>query len=83
MTIEELAQKVMDAIEEIVEEPRSDAALTLDTKLSAVGIDSLEVVEMALILEDKLPGLDMDTYMPDLSATIREVAEAIHQRLPG
>ena len=74
--VDELMQVVMDVLEGF----QPEAAMTPETKLSEIGIDSLELVEVTLVLEEKLPNSDLFDYVPELSNTIRDVAVEIEKR---
>ena len=72
----ELMQVVMDVLEGF----QPEAAMTPETKLSEIGIDSLELIEVILVLEEKLPHSDLFDYVPELPNTIRDVAVEIEKR---
>ncbi len=75
--VDELVQVVMDVIEDRFE---PDAPMTPDSTLDQIGIDSLEVIELILLLEEKLPTADLDGYAPELSESIRQIATEIEKR---
>lgn len=74
--VDDLMQVVMD----VLEGSQPEAAMTPETKLSEIGIDSLELIEVTLVLEEKLPRSDLFDYVPELTNTIRDVAVEIEKR---
>lgn len=77
-TREQIEQRVLQALEEFGAEPEQ---LSLDAELEAIDVDSLDLVELAQIVEDEygvqLSGEDMEGI-----ATVRQAVELVVSRLP-
>jgi acyl carrier protein len=48
-----------------------------DETLAGAGLDSLDVVEAMLNLEEAFPEAKLDTYDPAMTTTVREIATKI------
>lgn len=78
MTLDERIQEVMDIIEMTFP---SDAALLPDSTIKSIGIDSLDAVELLLVLEERWPGVVLDDFFPTGEATVRDFAVEVDKRL--
>lgn len=78
MTLAERIQEVMDLIEMAF---NSDVALLPDSDLRSIGFDSLDTIELLLLLEERWPEAKLEDYEPTAETTIRQIAEEVERRL--
>ncbi len=78
VTREEIEARVFAAFEEFGAEP---GEISLDAELEAIDIDSLDLVELAQIVEDEY-GIELKGEDVDGIVTVRQVVELIVSRLP-
>jgi acyl carrier protein len=78
MTLAERIQEVMDLIDMAF---NSDAAMLPDSDLRSIGFDSLDTIELLLLLEERFPEAKLEDYEPTAETTIRQIAEEIERRL--
>lgn len=80
MTLDELIQEVMDILDAAF---ARDDPMTPDSTLESCGFDSLELIEVLLLLEERWPEATLEDYEPTIKITIREIAVEIEKRLPA
>lgn len=78
MTLDERIQEVMDLIEMAF---NSDVAMLPDSDLRSIGFDSLDTIELLLVLEERFPEAMLEDYEPTAETTIRQIAEEVERRL--
>lgn len=78
MTLEDRIQEVMDLIEMSFD---SDVALAPDSTMKSIGIDSLDAVELLLVLEERWPGVVLDDFFPTVETTVRDIASEVEKRI--
>jgi acyl carrier protein len=59
----------------------SDVALLPDSDLRSIGFDSLDTIELLLLLEERWPEALLEDYEPTAETTIRQIAEEVERRL--
>lgn len=78
ITKEEIRDRVFAALEEFGADP---AEITLEAKLEAIDIDSLDLVELAQIVEDEY-GIELKGEDVEGIATVGQAVDLIASRLP-
>ena len=78
MTLDERTQEVMDLIEMAF---NAEVAIAPDSTLAALGFDSLDTIELLLLLEERFPEAMLEDYEPGTETTVRQIAEEIERRL--
>lgn len=78
ITKEEIRDRVFAALEEFGADP---AEITLEAKLEAIDIDSLDLVELAQIVEDEY-GVELKGEDVEGIATVGQAVDLIASRLP-
>lgn len=78
MTADERIQEIMDIVEMTFP---SDAALLPDSTIKSMGIDSLDAVELLLVLEERWPKVVLDDFFPTGETSIRDLAAEVDKRL--
>lgn len=78
ITREEIRDRVFAALEEFGADP---AEITLEAKLEAIDIDSLDLVELAQIVEDEY-GVELKGEDVEGIATVGQAVDLIASRLP-
>ena len=78
MTLPDLIQEVIDILESTF---RFSVAVQPDTTFNSAGLDSLDIVEFLLLIEERFPKARLEDYEPDGETSFRAVAEEVHRRL--
>ena len=76
VTTEQIEERVIDALVEFGEEPD---AVSLDARLEELEIDSLDLVELAQIIEDEY-GVEITDSDMDALKTVGDVVDLVAQR---
>ena len=76
ITTEHVEERVIDALVEFGEEPD---AVSLDARLDELEIDSLDLVELAQIIEDEY-GVEIADADMDALTTVRDVVDLVARR---
>lgn len=59
----------------------SDSPLTGGDSFASLGMDSLDLIEVILDLEEAFPDAHLENYEPSLGTTMQELADEIDRRL--
>ena len=78
MTFAERIQEIMDLIEMAF---NAKVAIAPDSTLAALGVDSLDTIELLLLLEERFPEAKLEDYEPGTETTVRQIAEEVERRL--
>ena len=78
MTLAERIQEIMDLIEMAF---NAKVAIAPDSTLAALGFDSLDTIELLLLLEERFPEAKLEDYEPGTETTVRQIAEEVERRL--
>jgi 8-amino-7-oxononanoate synthase len=76
----QVAEAVLEEVRAVAKQRA--AGLTLDTRITEMGLDSLERMEILAALEERFGGRFPEAILPDLE-TAREVVEAVETYLGG
>ena len=78
MTFAERIQEIMDLIEMAF---NAGVAIAPDSTLAALGFDSLDTIELLILLEERFPEAKLEDYEPGTETTVRQIAEEVERRL--
>ena len=78
MTFAERIQEIMDLIEMAF---NAKVAISPESTLAALGFDSLDTIELLLLLEERFPEAKLEDYEPGTETTVRQIAEEVERRL--
>jgi len=78
MTLPDMTQEVIDLLEASFP---TNVVVQPDDTFNSTGMDSLDILEFILVVEERFPEAHLDDYDPGGETSFRGVAEEVQRRL--